>query len=148
MDKKELYLLIMKQLDERLDALATIQEELRDALTQESKSSAGDKHETGRAMTHLEQEKLTQQQLVVTQMKARLSSLDPKLTHMKVGFGSVVETNQGWYFLSVALGEIVFGSIPVFVLSSAAPLAQVLMDKKTGEKVIFQGKQISIRNVF
>ena len=147
MNKKHLYSLVVNQLEERLNALSMLQDELREALTKDSKSSAGDKYETSRAMTHLEQEKLLQQQQVFKQMKARLSSLDPEHTHKEIGFGSLVETSHGWYFFSIAIGEIVFDQTPVFVLSNAAPLAQALLGKKAGEKLVFQGKEIAIVGV-
>ena len=43
--------------NDKLEIIETIMSENRKALEQESKSSAGDKHETGRAMLHLEMEK-------------------------------------------------------------------------------------------
>jgi transcription elongation GreA/GreB family factor len=146
-DKKRLYKRVMDHLDERLISLEKLQEDLRDELTRESKSSAGDKYETSRAMTHLEQEKLLQQQHVFTQMKARLSSLNPDGKHEKIGFGSLVKTTEGWYFLSVALGEILCDDLSVFVLSNAAPLAQILTGKKAGNTLFFQGKEIKVLEV-
>lgn len=46
---------------QRLDTVTRALEEVRQAVNEETKSSAGDKHETSRVMMQLEQEKLSLQ---------------------------------------------------------------------------------------
>ena len=65
--------------------LQSIQSNKND-LFSETKSSAGDKHETGRAMIQLEMEKASQQLLVVTEMKDILKKLSIEKTFDIIGF--------------------------------------------------------------
>ena len=61
MPLKLLYNHCIKQLTQSLEGLEIRKAEILLALESESKSSAGDKHETGRAMIQLEREKLGEQ---------------------------------------------------------------------------------------
>ena len=59
--KEQLYNLCVTFINNRLLAVKTTLEEIQESLLSETKSSAGDKHETGRAMLQLEREKTGQQ---------------------------------------------------------------------------------------
>lgn len=78
--KEELYQLCVNHVNERLQTIERIIESNQKALTSETKSSAGDKHETGRAMLQLEMEKAGQQLHSIRQMKETLSRIDPSKT--------------------------------------------------------------------
>ena len=60
-----------------------------------------------------------------------------------VGFGSWVETNQGNYFISVAIGKIA----STFCISLASPLGKSLSGLKTGESVYFKDKEYKIKSL-
>ena len=72
------------------------------ALTSESKSSAGDKHETGRAMIQLEREKLGNQIAEVEQNQQRLNAIKNHKSTKSVTIGSIVLTDQANYFIAIA----------------------------------------------
>ena len=55
--KQKLYNKCVSLVEEKLELLQKAIDESQKALSSESKSTAGDKHETGRAMIHLEMEK-------------------------------------------------------------------------------------------
>ena len=76
------------------------------ALQSETKSSAGDKHETGRAMLQLEIEKASQQLKGINQMKITLAKIDVFKQHKIAHLGSIIETNHGNYFLSISAGKL------------------------------------------
>ncbi len=110
----------------------------------ETKSSVGDKYETGRAMVQMELEK-SQAQLAQTQsLKTSLSRIDPNSKFINVAFGSLVVTSQGTYFFSIAHGKIVLDREVIFCLSPVSPVGKLLAGKKAGDKVQFQGKEIKI----
>ena len=113
----------------------------------DSKSSAGDKHETGRAMMQQAQEQLGKQ-LQETEMKrASLARIQTLPTTEAIGEGSLVMTNENTLLLAAPLGKIQFEEKEVFVISMQSPLAQALKGKKSGESISFQQKQINILNV-
>ena len=59
--KRQLYSQCVDFVEERLSNIQNQIRAIQESLTSETKSSAGDKHETGRAMLQLEREKAGQQ---------------------------------------------------------------------------------------
>lgn len=81
-------------------------------------------------------------------MKEKLSRIDQKHYTEQIDFGSVVETSESYYFISVALGKIVLeeGST-VYAISTEAPIYQEMKGKKAGDSFTFNGKEQKIVNV-
>ncbi|MFL2588667.1 MAG: hypothetical protein ACJ0QS_01175 [Parvicellaceae bacterium] len=77
--------------------------EIRDA---DTKSSAGDKHETSRAKIQTEIDQLSKQLNNAQRQKINLSIIDTNHLHSVADVGSLVETNKGYFFISIALGRI------------------------------------------
>ena len=75
-------------------------------LNSETKSSAGDKHETGRAMLQLEMEKAGKQWVEVQQTQVLLSKVSIQPTKGPVRLGSLVHTSNGVFFLAVSIGKL------------------------------------------
>jgi transcription elongation GreA/GreB family factor len=61
--------------------------------------------------------------------------------------GSLIHTTQGWYFLSVGLGQISVKETTVFALNPQAPLGKQLMGKRVGEELVFNGNKLEILEV-
>ena len=113
----------------------------------DSKSSAGDKHETGRAMMQQAQEQLGKQLQEAEMKRASLARIQTLTTTETIGEGSLVITNENTLLLAAPLGKIYFEEKDVFVISMQSPLAQALKGKKSGDTILFQQKQINILNV-
>ena len=96
--KKQLYQQCLDDVNERLETINKTILSNQTALHSETKSSAGDKHETGRAMLQLEMEKAGQQLKSVQQMKDILARIDPEKRSELAILGSLVETSLGTYF--------------------------------------------------
>lgn len=111
---------------------------MRDAVQSESKSTAGDKHETGRAMIHLEQEKLHQQLVEAKLMVAELQQVDTKPT-TKIALGSLVKTKKGTFYLAASLGKVELDATDYFVVSVKAPIAKQFLGKQAGESANMNG---------
>ncbi|NQY06029.1 MAG: 3-oxoacyl-ACP synthase, partial [Flavobacteriaceae bacterium] len=73
--KKKLYQACEAFLNERLSALQDIIINVQESLQSETKSSAGDKHETGRAMLQLEREKAGKQLEALQQQQELLAKV-------------------------------------------------------------------------
>lgn len=122
--------------------LAGIQSEfdaLHEALLSETKSSAGDKHETGRAMAQLEQEKLSRQLAETRKTLDGFRQIDPKKEFTQIAFGSLVKTNRGYFFVSVGIGQIKVKNASVFCITAGSPLGQKILNKSAGEVVQMNG---------
>lgn len=61
MDKLLVFQALERKVEERIQHLQLALDDAMQATADDSKSTAGDKHETSRAMAHLEQEKLGSQ---------------------------------------------------------------------------------------
>jgi len=114
------------------------------ALQSETKSSAGDKHETGRAMLQLEMEKAGQQLAGITQMKVVLSKIDILKTSKNACLGSVIITAKVSYFLSISAGQLVVADKSYFAISVSSPMGKLLLGKQEKEVISFKGKTIEI----
>lgn len=121
--------------------------DLQRSLTSETKSSAGDKHETGRAMLQLEREKTGQQLAEIQKLLPVLKRIDCNKKQDTIALGSIVETNGSHYFIAISAGEIKINNTTYFAISSQTPMAKLLVSKKKGDLVSFRGNQIRILNV-
>jgi hypothetical protein len=133
------------------DKINTIQEEYRlyqDSAANETKSSAGDKHDTGKAMMQMEQEKLGAQFRELINNKKILLSINPGEIFERVQSGSLIITNNGIFYLSISLGKILTDTVEVYIISSQSPLAKLLMHKSKGSEFGFNGKVYQITEVY
>ncbi len=139
MDKVMIYQSTLEALNNKINDLRLILQESYPSMFDDSKSSAGDKHETALAMAQLEQEKLTKQLNILLLQEASMKVIDPSLKHQKITIGSLVETDKGWYYFSISLGQLICQNNAFFALSLEAPLGQIMRGKVAGEQVMFNG---------
>jgi transcription elongation GreA/GreB family factor len=121
--------------------------EIQESLTSETKSSAGDKHETGRAMLQLEREKAGHQLAEIEKLKENLSKVDAKVTSSIVGLGSVVLTSQANYFIAISAGQLEVDSQSFFAISPNTPIGLLLMGKAVGDEVVFREQNFLINSI-
>ncbi len=105
----------------------------------ETKSSAGDKYETGRAMAQLEIEKLTVRIAEAQSQLSTLLHLADQLPTDQVGLGTLVQTDKAIIYLAVSLGKLLVDDTQVLVVSTAAPLGKALIGQKVGNQVSVAG---------
>ena len=74
----------------------------RESAAGETKSTAGDKHDTAKAMMQLEQEKLGRQLEICLQQKRILEQVDAGKVCNCVEFSCIVETDAGNFFISIS----------------------------------------------
>ncbi|QGY42388.1 hypothetical protein GM418_01575 [Maribellus comscasis] len=147
MKKEEIINEIVRQLDDRISFLKQSIQAAKESRDNETKSSVGDKYETGRAMVQMELEKNRAQLAKTEHLKTSLNKIDLHKRYEKVEFGSFVETNLGNYFISVAFGKVEINNVPIFSISLNSPVGKTIEAKTTGEKINFQGRQIEIKSI-
>lgn len=136
---------------DKIKALQQQQQDLLESLKQETKSTAGDKYETSRAMLHIEQENIAGQLAVLLQQKAVLESIPPNKssrTGIKVQFGNLVKTNHGYIFIAAALGKLTIGTENIFAISAESPLGKLLIHKAAGMTVPVQSASYTIEAIY
>jgi transcription elongation GreA/GreB family factor len=148
MDKKHIHEVLTKELIQRISSLQAMLDDTLESTAGETKSTAGDKHETARAMAQLEQEKLGGQIVELNKLKDVLHRLDPSQKHEKIQQGSLIETTIGLFYLSVGIGQLTLPHGIIFCMTPMAPFGKVLLGKKTGDQLDWQGKTVMIKGVY
>ncbi len=142
--KSQLYRLCCEFVENRLRNVQDTVNEIQQSLTSETKSSAGDKHETGRAMLQLEREKAGQQLSEIEKLKEALSKINIEKSSKTIGLGSIVFTTQANYFISVSAGDFTIEHESFFAISAQTPIGQLLMGKKQGDEIVFRDISFTI----
>ncbi|GAB3913897.1 hypothetical protein GCM10028803_58510 [Larkinella knui] len=132
---------------QRIETAKTAMEAAQSAANEESKSSAGDKYETGRAMAQIERDRHAQQLAEARRLEQELGGIDAGKPYSIVQPGSLVLTSQGNYFIAISAGKITVDQTDYFAISAASPIAARLNHVKADDEVVFNGKPIRIVEV-
>lgn len=146
--KAELFDMIRLELETKLATLLENARQQQESLSNESKSSAGDKHETSRAMVHLEQEKLGKQIGILKQQLSLLKAINSQLSSCNiVETGAVVMTSHGNFVICVSAGQFDYKGQSYFAVSPASPIIQKILGQAEHDKVDFNGKKLIINSI-
>jgi transcription elongation GreA/GreB family factor len=142
--KQQLHAACLAYVQERIDACQAAIHAAQESANSETKSSAGDKYETGRAMAQNERDRNTIQLRQAQQLQGELVRINPELPCDTVRPGALVQTSLGHFYISISAGKLTVGGQDYFAVSAAAPVAAALAGKRTGEQVQFNGKPVKI----
>ena len=131
----------------RLDTINKTILELQESLTSETKSSAGDKHETGRAMVQLEREKAGHQLAEIQKVNQLLAKISTEKTSKVIGLGSVVYTTKSNYYIAISAGELEVDTQKFYAIAANTPIAQLLLGKTIDDDIVFRAQNFSITDV-
>jgi len=145
--KQDILIHLIAMNNNKIASISKAIDAIRESKNTDTKSSAGDKYETGREMMQLELNKYESQLAIQQKQRTELEKIKPTLLHQKVGYGSLIITNYGTYLIAVGLGAVQIHNETIFVISLASPIGKVLKDKEKGEKFLFQGKEFNIQDI-
>lgn len=131
---------VLEKSDEDARREYELAKESRDS---DTKSSAGDKFETGREMMQREMDKWSariDQNAISLNKLNRIADLPASTV---VSEGSLVETDQETYYISIGYGKIE----SVYAISIESPLGVELKGKKVGDCVEMRGRIITIKSI-
>ena len=129
----------------RLDAARAGMAAAQESSNSETKSSAGDKYETGRAMAQQERDRHAAQLHEAQQLLSALQKINPELASDTVRLGALASTSLGLFYLSISAGRLATSAGQDFMaVSPAAPLAVALHGRRAGEEVVFNGKAVRV----
>lgn len=131
----------------KLTTLENQIKEIADALTSETKSSAGDKHETGRAMLQLEREKLGAQLAEAEKTHRLLHKVNLISPNNFVVLGSLVITTNTTYFVAISAGKFLTNDTIIYCISAGTPIAKLLLGKSEGDTVTFNQNDFKILDI-
>ncbi len=134
-------------LETRISVVKKAMNGLKEDLEGESKSSAGDKFETGREMINIEWNKLSIQLNEYDRLGHILNRIEEHKSNGNVVLGSIVLTDTANYFISIPAGEIESAGEKFYAIGIQSPIAQLLLGKKKGEKIVFNSREFIIEEV-
>jgi hypothetical protein len=133
---------VLRREDELTQAIHVLQ----DSANEETKSSAGDKYETGRAMIQIEIGNLTAQLVEIKKLKQTAGQIKTDSTWFAQP-GSIIITSAGNYYIAISAGQVEIDRTNYITVSAGSPIAVKLMGKKAGDVVELNRKQIEIVQV-
>ena len=146
--KEKLYKACEAYVDERIKRIEDSMAGLESDLENETKSSAGDKYETGREMINLEWNKLAEQLQQFKNLRNTLNIAKSRTNNGSAQLGTAVKTNMTNYFIAIPADRIIVDGDEYFAIGANSPIAQLLLHKKAGEEITFNGKTAKILEVF
>ena len=121
---------------------------VQNAANEESKSSMGDKYETGRAMAQNDRAMLENQKNELLKDISTFENINFEQETEFIKSGSLVQTSIGYILVSVSLGKIVEDGVNVMLISLASPLGTELTGKKVNDTVTMNGRPIQILGIY
>ncbi|KPH10919.1 hypothetical protein [Chryseobacterium sp. ERMR1:04] len=146
MNKGEILSIIKTKISEKIQNFENLIAETR-ASSNDTKSSMGDKYETGREMLQQEINNLQRQlnetlnqQNIIQKINAEPSS--------KVQNGALVKTNKGLFYIAASLGEIVSEGQKIMTVSVESPLVKAMFGKEIEETFTINNIHQTIENIW
>lgn len=145
--KQALYNRCLEFIEQRIQTAETALEQAREASNDDTKSSAGDKYETSREMMQQDIDRNKRLLLDAQENMRILKSVEINTEKFdRVKHGSLVQTNQGLFYISVSAGHLVADGTDVFAISPASPIGKLMLEKKKGDTFTFNGKDYTIKD--
>ena len=148
LDKKKVFLIINEALDLKISEQKKAANNAQESANQESKSSAGDKYETGRAMAQNDKAMVEIQLLSSQNDKAILSNINFDQKFDTVRLGCIVKTNIGTFVIAISVGKILVDDESLMVVSKESPIGKLILGRKVGEKTSFNSREITILEIY
>lgn len=146
--KAKLHALCVAYIQTRMQAAELAIAEAQQAQNDDTKSSAGDKYETGREMAQQETNRNLAQLNEANKLMVALNQIPVNNPSVKTENGSVILTNNGNFYLAISAGALVLDGKTYIAVSPASPIGFKMKDKKAGEEFILNEKTYLIQRVF
>ncbi|MEO9147705.1 MAG: hypothetical protein ABI237_19315 [Ginsengibacter sp.] len=145
--KQKVHQHYLQMVNDKISLLQQDLADLKESGANETKSTAGDKHETALAMLQIEQANKREQLNQVIAQKIMVEKINPTIVAAVVVNGSLIKTDKGYLFMSVALGKAVVEGITFMALSPQSPLGKQLMGLKIKDTAIINNKRYYIEAI-
>lgn len=145
MNKEDVIAAVRMKLQSKISQLEQLIAEIRTSNT-ETKSSMGDKYETGREML---QQEINQLQMQLKSAADQLQQLNemPCRVCTKAVNGALVKTCSGVFLIGVSAGEIAVDGQKVIAVSPDAPLAKAMYGKAEGGDFVLNGNLYRVEQI-
>ncbi|MBB6370794.1 hypothetical protein [Chryseobacterium shigense] len=131
MNKQELLNIIKAKINDKIRSFENLIAETR-ASNNDTKSSMGDKYETGREMLQQEINNLQRQLNESLNQLSVIQKISAEPSD-KVQNGALVKTDKGLFYVTVSVGGIISENQKIMTVSAESPLIKAMSGKKEGE---------------
>jgi len=145
--KKALYLKCEQWITNRRAKVEKVIAGIMESLENETKSSAGDKHETGRAMLQIDREQAGEQLLEISKIEKSLVKVTTAVQKDTVRLGSIVYTSTLQFYIAISAGELKINGQIFYAITPYAPIGKLLMGKNEGDVIRFRESEIKIHSI-
>lgn len=145
--KEKAFQLLYDQLHKRAGELKSSMEDLVKGRENDSKSSAGDKHETAMAMMQIELSNLGQNLHSLEVQIEQVNRIGLKGSTSYVTQGSLVLLENDWLFIIAASTKAIIDGVTINFISPSAPVALLILGKSEGEVVMINSKPRTIKRI-
>jgi hypothetical protein len=144
--KQKTYNHFLEKINNKIKALELVLADLKESGSNETKSTAGDKHETALAMLQIEQANVRKQLEDALQQKSVLLKIDPTIPAVQIVNGSLEKTNKGYFFISIGGGKASIEGVEVIAISFQSPLGKRFAGLKVGNPAEINGNIFTIEH--
>jgi transcription elongation GreA/GreB family factor len=145
--KSTLYQLCLNFIEERIQTAETALVQAREASTNDTKSSAGDKYETSREMMQQDIDRNKRLLIDAEENQQLLHAIKDAPFTTVARNGSLVYTSEGNFYLSISAGQLHVGPETIFAISAISPIGKLLLGKQKGDHFDFNGKKYIVKAV-
>ena len=145
--KQQLYARCVDYVQKRMDAAQHAINEAQNASQDDTKSSAGDKYETGREMMQQETDRNMAQLNEANKLKVALNKINASNVSVKADVGSLVVTDNGNFYIAISAGMLTVNKDNYFAVSPASPIGMMLKGQKEGGQFKLNDKIYHVKQV-
>ena len=145
--KQKLYAACTAYVSQRVETANDAVVNAQASANSEEKSTAGDKHDTARAMMQLAAEQNAKHLASAKKLNHAMTLIDPKSSNSKVGLGSLIIASNGNFYIAISAGKIELDGTFYFAISPSSPMGQILGGLKQGDTAEFNGMKILLEEV-
>ena len=146
--KERLYQYCLSELNAKIAMAQAAMEHAQQEANLETKSSAGDKYETTRTMMQLEKERYARHQQEALRNREILQHLKPIRQCSDVSLGALIQTDSGWVYFAIGMGNVVLDGISYQIVSIHSPIGQALENAEEGDIIEFRNREIEILELY
>jgi len=147
LNKSNIHQKALELVQTKLLELEAHYEDLKEGQSSNSKSTAGDKHDTEREKVQQEIDNVQKQLSRQKNFRNILSQISPDKTYEKARLGAFVQTESGRFYISIPFGKINVSGEAIWCISAASPIGQALLNKEEGHSFSFNGKESRILSI-
>ncbi len=146
--KEEIVDACKKYIQNRMQVAEHAMKAAQESANSEEKSSAGDKYETGRAMSQIDRDRNAKQLAEAKEELTQLLKIDLTVHHQQAEIGALIDCGSELLFVAAGIGVIHLADKKIIVLSPKAPLARSLTGKTKNDFVEFNGRKLTISQIY